>query len=437
MENYIDKLDELISLKRKKGKKVTKGESEQFYTLWTELANAEGFSMNSEVYLYDGFIYCGAKPFKDYIMKTEDPFNMLTALFSGSMFGKDCLITFKLLMHLLALLLNDKEADSQLICPIIERLPAASFNKEKKQIVDAPKILIRYFVNELDINIQFPPLSTLETKPIIINEFVALFEQLFTKVNAEQWPNDNLKIIIAIDKWLHPKNGHVNQSSIEGSIPEGKSHVQSAEVEQEPKVVGGNSKQVGATFESTSPSETIKRKIETSENPIITMNTILTQASQVLVAIQEGNAVAQKKSDELFHRLSAEIACNTEHQRQKEILEKKMLELSERVAMYENKVHALEVEKSIQQKQILDLQDELAKKDAEIAERIKMVEALSRDRAKQSDEVLHRIASKLQVEYKDFLDAETLPMDSDLGENMRIQLQSVFDILLKAGIALR
>ena len=65
-----------------------------------------------------------------------------------------------------------------------------------------------------------------------------------------------------------------------------------------------------------------------------------------------------------------------------------------------------------------------------------MIEALSRDRAKQSDEQLHRLASTLKVEYRDFKDAETLTMDCDLGENIREQLKNVFSILIKAGIKL-
>ena len=72
----------------------------------------------------------------------------------------------------------------------------------------------------------------------------------------------------------------------------------------------------------------------------------------------------------------------------------------------------------------------------ELQERMKMMEALSRDRAKQSDEAIHRLSSKLKVEYRDFMDAIDIPMDSDLGENMREQLKNVFSVLIKAGITM-
>lgn len=65
-----------------------------------------------------------------------------------------------------------------------------------------------------------------------------------------------------------------------------------------------------------------------------------------------------------------------------------------------------------------------------------MMEALSRDRSRQSDEQLKRLSSSLKVEYRDYKDAEALAMDCDLGENMREQLKNIFAILIKAGIEL-
>ena len=83
--------------------------------------------------------------------------------------------------------------------------------------------------------------------------------------------------------------------------------------------------------------------------------------------------------------------------------------------------------------QLLQQCDQLER---ELQERRKMNEALSRDRAKQSDEAFNRLASKLRIEYRDFIDALDIPMDSNLGENMREQLKNVFGILIKAGIAI-
>ncbi len=63
-----------------------------------------------------------------------------------------------------------------------------------------------------------------------------------------------------------------------------------------------------------------------------------------------------------------------------------------------------------------------------------MSEVLSRDRSRQADESLQRIASKIKVEYRDFMDAVDTPMTVDLGENLRLQLMSIFEILEKGGM---
>ena len=79
----------------------------------------------------------------------------------------------------------------------------------------------------------------------------------------------------------------------------------------------------------------------------------------------------------------------------------------------------------------------IAEKAIEIAERVKMAEVLSRDRSKQADESLQRLASKIRVEYRDFVDALDVPMSCDLGENLRLQLQSIFGILEKGGMKIK
>lgn len=47
---------------------------------------------------------------------------------------------------------------------------------------------------------------------------------------------------------------------------------------------------------------------------------------------------------------------------------------------------------------------------------------------------LNRIARQLKIEYQDFKSAEDMEMSVDLGENLRLQMQAVFDIFEKEGI---
>lgn len=47
---------------------------------------------------------------------------------------------------------------------------------------------------------------------------------------------------------------------------------------------------------------------------------------------------------------------------------------------------------------------------------------------------LNRIARQIKIEYQDFKSAEDMEMSIDLGENLRLQMQDIFDIFEKEGI---
>lgn len=69
-----------------------------------------------------------------------------------------------------------------------------------------------------------------------------------------------------------------------------------------------------------------------------------------------------------------------------------------------------------------------------IEEQKEFTDTVKRNRKRQYDEQLNIIASKLSIEYKDFVDALEMEMTIELGENMREQLRTVFNILEKQGI---
>lgn len=74
---------------------------------------------------------------------------------------------------------------------------------------------------------------------------------------------------------------------------------------------------------------------------------------------------------------------------------------------------------------------------SEIYDRKQFTDTVARNREKQSEEFVNKLASKLKIDYNDFCDAKELEMNIDLGENMRAQLESVFSILEKHGIRLK
>lgn len=62
-------------------------------------------------------------------------------------------------------------------------------------------------------------------------------------------------------------------------------------------------------------------------------------------------------------------------------------------------------------------------------ELIRLKNELAKEKAR-----LNRIARKIKTEYQDFKSAEDMEMSMDLGENLRLQMQAIFDIFEKEGI---
>ena len=89
------------------------------------------------------------------------------------------------------------------------------------------------------------------------------------------------------------------------------------------------------------------------------------------------------------------------------------------------------------EKEIENLNSYKGKLEQEIEERKQFTDTVIKNRENQSQEFINKLASKLRYEYMDFLDARELEMSVDLGENMRLQLESVFSILNKNGVNIK
>ena len=98
---------------------------------------------------------------------------------------------------------------------------------------------------------------------------------------------------------------------------------------------------------------------------------------------------------------------------------------------------SLEIENTELNTKIKDLNECISKMKKEIEDRKQFAETISKNREKQSEEYLNKLASKLKIEYTDFCDAREVEMTLDLGENMRSQLEAVFSILEKNGVKLK
>lgn len=203
MDKYVETLDALMKAKKEKKKKEpTIKEKEAFRSAWLGLVADTGLTGRAEQYLYEGFAFCGAEPFYAYLIQTEDPNATLATLFGGKYYGIDSNVSFRLMAHLLALMLNNN-APRNILAPIIKRLPSACVNKDKKRLGTAEKTLEKYFLAELRPDAELCPLADIGTKPVFINEFVALVSSIMDGIeNAGSAKGVVVKNTAKIRKWL-------------------------------------------------------------------------------------------------------------------------------------------------------------------------------------------------------------------------------------------
>lgn len=154
---------------------------------------------------------------------------------------------------------------------------------------------------------------------------------------------------------------------------------------------------------------------------------LLGKAAKATAVVKSESTQQRVKIDALTQTLESEQSKLRGANQQIADLQDTITELRKKLSAAEGDIFVLR--QTVEQRDAV-----IAEKNAEIAERVKMAEVLSRDRSKQADESLQRLASKIRVEYRDFVDALDVPISCDLGENLRLQLQSIFDILEKGGM---
>ena len=428
MDKYVETLDALMKVKKEKKKKEpTIKEKEAFRSAWLSLVADTGLVGRAEQFLYEGFAFCGAEPFYAYLIQTEDQNATLATMFSGKYYGIDSNVSFRLVTHLLALMLNNN-APRNILAPIIKRLPGACVNKDKKRLGTAEKTLEKYFLAELRPDAELCPLADIGTKPVFINEFVALVSSIMDGIeNAGSAKGVVVKNIAKIRKWFADYD--ISQSvsadtKTDQVIPEATTiteekakTVSVADNSQKEKVQ--TPRVVVAQPEEKVPADMIAYLTE-----------LLGKAAKVTTVVKAESTQQRVKIDALTQALEGEQNKLQGANQQIADLQDTITELRKKLSATEGDIFVLR--QTVEQRDAV-----IAEKDAEIAERVKMAEVLSRDRSKQADESLQRLASKIRVEYRDFVDALDVPMSCDLGENLRLQLQSIFDILEKGGMKIK
>lgn len=425
MEKYIEILDSLMKAKKEKKKKEpTIKEKEAFRSAWLSLVADAGLTGSAEQFLYEGFAFCGAEPFYAYLIQTEDQNATLAAMFSGKYYGIDSNVSFRLVAHLLALMINNN-ATRNILAPIIKRLPGACVNKDKKRLGTAEKTFEKYFLAELHPDVELCPLADIGTKPVFIKEFVTLVSSIMDGIeNAGSAKGVVVKNIAKIRKWLADYD--TSQSASTDTKAEQLIPASTIVAAEKVKIVSVADNPPEDRVQAPKVIVT-QPKEEASVDMIAYLTELLGKAAKATAVVKSESTQQRVKIDALTQTLESEQSKLRGANQQIADLQDTITELRKKLSAAEGDIFVLR--QTVEQRDAV-----IAEKNAEIAERVKMAEVLSRDRSKQADESLQRLASKIRVEYRDFVDALDVPISCDLGENLRLQLQSIFDILEKGGM---
>lgn len=133
---------------------------------------------------------------------------------------------------------------------------------------------------------------------------------------------------------------------------------------------------------------------DTPADMIAYLAALLGKASKATAVVKAESTQQRVKIDALTQALETEQ--NKLHGTNQQIadLQDTITELRKKLSAAEGDIIVLK--QTVEQRNAI-----IAEKDAEIAERVKMAEVLCRDRSKQADELLQRLASKIRVEYRD------------------------------------
>lgn len=413
-ENVIVLEALLKEKKEKKKKEPNKHEQDRYYKALLELAKSEGFTDRVEHYLYDGISYCCAKPFKSYLDFVENKEECLQKFFDGEMYGTNADHTFRLFAHLFALLLNDKKS-GQLVNVVVKNFAKACINKDGKRLGSIEAIMIKNFFAELNPNVSLPSLTEVNVKE---NGFINSMTKILNTIESNESMKYKVKNISKVKVWidgLQLKPVGVNNANISNEKALVKESVLEEHIKSKVEVV------------QVVPDKVIAEK---PVDKAVELLSLLEAANKAAIALKIDRAEKTRQVSELT------IKLNDESNKLNALEQTNQANLKY-IEDLQGSLNAANKEIASLKETIAELNTEVDNKNKEIDERIRLAEVIRRDTSKQGDEALQRIASKLKVEYSDFLDARDIPMSCDLGENLRFQLQSVFDILEKGGIKIK
>ncbi len=383
--NY-DILDQLICLE-KKGE-ASKDKKKEYLSQMLILLSEEGFSENAERYVSGGFPFCGAVPIAEYMqnLSEEDRLDLLNRIIKSKTFiNNDKTIAFKISISLLCQVLNRFATDLNLIERLINLVPAKQKNKEGAISKDNNKIIEKYFLVSLLPSAELPDLNLFKNSNYSVNKFCQIIKLAISEIKTGRSID---KIKDKVLKW------------ISSSVSETKG-VQSSEKNE------GNNISVNEI-----KSEPPYKKISNIGVLSDIYSKLYKTADEIKTTV-EAIKLIEHENIELKKQLNVLTDCLKIEKNTRKNCEETITELKVEITAKEHTVNRL---------------------NEEIEKLNSIISVYSEDKQSSNSEQLNAIASKLKSEYRDFKDAAEMEMTVELGENLRCQINTIFKILIKAGI---
>lgn len=422
----------LENLLLNKKKEANLKEKEEYQKYLLSVLDEEGISINNEKFLYDGMKFDSYKAFSEYLLKHSNQLEELEKLYKGKKYIENNDVTCRILVALMALMINSG-ARIDIIASLIKRIPKASRTKDGNRSGNLNNVLKKYFFNLLDVNVQLPVLNEMKLENGFIQDFREMINCFFDEVNKESKLSPNVKINLQkclvwleIEKQNSSKSASEEKNQIE--IDDKEENKGQAVVLISEKVVENAKSNIIAVEKAENELFKHLQLIVNDELKLVLDD--LLKSREVLDQLEHEKIELEKQVEVLMSKINNLEALQ---QRDKDVIKKQ----GEKIALQNKFLAEKDGELHILKKEILSNQKDLLVKDAKIVECQKFIKE-SQEYAKNQENVgMAKLANDLKIEYIDYLEAKDMEMDSNLGENLRDQLCSVFAILENHGIVMK
>ncbi len=405
-------------LDSKKGKKSpNKADSAEFAKLWRGVVHDAGLSKAMPL-LCEGFRFSEAKPLYDYVKEEGNSASEYRRVgMSPSVKDSKNEIELRINLSLLSYELIEPTSIES-ISLLVKRIPTVASNKEGKTSGNLSGYVLNLLVRPL-VDRQLSQDVASALKPDEVESLSKTIEPCLREFVAGE--SGSVKEVHAaknLISWF--------ETSI-GTKQDAKTNKEEAELDKPCTVPREHENTVLVSQEEYPHAATHEK---TGNDPETTSQTPSNEKNEVEIeSVIAFIRKQQKQIDSARSRIAFSESEIARLQEEKTKLASQIAELEGSLGKSKERAHNLASELDFEKERSAGLETELA------AAR-EYAEIVAKSAAKETEEANARLARKLRIEYQDFQDALEIEMNADLGENMRIQLQSVFKILKENGFDL-